>query len=369
MISSSLKFFFGFSLVDKELHLKYVLTAKMNAKASSNITQILISFETFLTIYQDPSWVKQCTPDTIKFAFKTGHFVEKCMDKFRDKQYLSEFMKLLEVWCHKKDLKFYKQEFFVCANEQILLKVFRTPNVNETTLDIAIRVFCSIYNKVRLKQFLSQLILTSSSINAIVDFVNLSMSENSDIKHVIVLNKWNDLLSIGQEKVLKAEIDSYLSLYKVEERLPSMLCMLCVEISYIQLGTIKTLILDSILSKMSDRSILSKNFWITLFKKTDKGNIAKVSSLYKSFLESLWSFIEYTGSMFKRDAIHSFEWKSDSILSIYSEIDYFDLFNAIKAVCSFASNNRQYIFAKLEQAKENSNKDLWMEMKNELNSL
>ncbi|XP_076251140.1 ubiquitin-fold modifier 1 isoform X1 [Rhynchophorus ferrugineus] len=341
----------------------------MGEKASSNITQILASFETFLKIYQDPSWTKQCTPETIKFAFKTGHFLEKCIDKFRDKQYLPEFMKLLELWCHKNNLKSYNQDFFKNANEQILLKVFRTSGVNENTLDIAIRIFCSIYDKPRLKEFLSQLILTSSSINAITDFVNISMSENSDLKHVILLNKWNDLLNVGQEEALKSEIDNWLSLYKVEERLPNILCMLCAKIPSNQLDTIKNLIMDSLLSKMGDRSILSKNFWITLFKRTDKGNIAKLSSIYKPFLDSLWSFIEYTGSMFQRDTIHSFEWKSDPILSIYPEIDYFDLFNVLKAICSFSSTNTQYIFAKLEQAKDNSNEDLWIEMENELNSL
>lgn len=338
----------------------------MNENASSNITQILTSFQSFMTTFENPLWAKNVTVEEIKTIFKLGHFIEKTITNFKSKQHLEQFFKLMNIWNKQKNLKMYSEDFYTVASDQILEKMFKYPNIKETTLDVGVRVYTSIYPKERFTNFLQKLILTSSSVAAIADFVNSSVSDTTCIENDIILNKWSDYLSLGQKDILKSEIETYLSLYKVEIMLPRILSLLASKDLQEQEKCVQELILECLLEKMLDRSLLSKTFWLVLFQKVALNHIGQVCSMCPTFLESLLNFLEYIGTMMHKNYESDFpEWKSDPCVCFCPEITYFDTLNILKTVCG-DSVVKDYVFDRLHRAKEYSNPTLWDELKNEI---
>lgn len=339
----------------------------MNENASSNITQVLTSFQNFINVYENPLWVKNATVEEIKTTFKLGHFIEKTILKFKDKGTLEKFFKILNEWSKEKHFKIYDVNFYELANDQIIEKLFKFPNIKESTLDIGVRVYTSIYPKERFNNFIQKLILTSSSFLCIADFVNSTISDTTSIETNIILNRWSVHCTHGQKSVLKAEIENYLSLYKVETMLPKLINMLSLKDLLEPQKEVQTLVLESVLEKMLDRSLLSKTYWLVLFQKTRLNTLTVICSNSQAFLESLLNFIEYIGSLMHRDyRLDLPEWTSDPQLCFCPEITYFDVLNVLRTVCQ-DNCVKEYVLDRLEKAKEHSNAKLWNELINEIN--
>lgn len=329
----------------------------MTENGASNVTQLLKSFQRFLLCYENPLWSKNASVEDIKSTFKLGNFIEKSIQIFKAKEFLPQFFILLELWGKQNNLKTYSQEFFALANDHLLSKLFRFPNVKGATLDIAVRMYTSLYPKERFKECIKNIILASSSLRAVADFVNTSVSDRTFIENNIILVKWSEYCQLGLKDALKLEIESYLSLYNVNERLPRLISLLAIkETMSDQENSVRNFILECVLNKMVDRSPLSKTFWFTLFKKVNLHHISQTCTNYPTFLESLLNFIEYVGGAMKRDNSSEFcEWTSDPSVSFCHEISYLELVIFLKTLCCESIAIKKLVLERLDQAREYSN--------------
>ncbi|XP_050307809.1 uncharacterized protein LOC126744436 isoform X1 [Anthonomus grandis grandis] len=334
----------------------------MSDDGASNVTQVLKAFHRFLQIYENPSWAKSVTTEEIKSAFKLGKFIESTVANFQEKEFSKRFFHLLELWlidnnCHK----FYTEFFFVEANNRLLEKLFKFPNIKESTLDIGVRIYTSMYPKERFQECIENLILKTNSNKAIADFVKACVTDSCSVEYSIILNKWSDYCKIGMKDQLKSEIDSYLSLYNVEENLPRLIGMLGSKKSILVDNSGNEVILECLLNKMTDRSLLSKKFWLVLFQKLDMKDVTSTCKNYPTFFQSLFNFIEYIGGMMTKDQSELAEWKSDPSVSFCHEISYFELVVFLKSL-SCESDLNIDVLNRLEKAKEFSNSDLWTQI-------
>ncbi|CAG9762429.1 unnamed protein product [Ceutorhynchus assimilis] len=318
---------------------------------SSNVSQVLKGFQRFSMNYENCLWPQNATVEDIKSMFKLGMFIEKSVETFKSREFFGQFLLLLDIWGRQNNIKIYSEEFYAIANDYLLQKLFKFPNIKETTLDIGVRVYTSLYPKQRFKDCIKILILKSSSTLAIADFVNSSIKDKTCLQNNIILNKWSEYHKSGLKDVLKSEIETYLSSYHIEDKLPRLISILANN-NNSENDKIKLIILDCLVNKMGDRSSLSKTFWLALFKKVNLHHLTESCKHFPRFLESLLNFIEYIVAMMKRDDTNDFcEWTSDSTISFCPEISYFELVICLKSLCH-SDNVKNLVLKRLEQAKE-----------------
>ncbi|KAJ8927111.1 hypothetical protein NQ314_020384 [Rhamnusium bicolor] len=338
----------------------------MNDNANSNIKQILNSFDNLVTILENPNWAKSVKTEEIKTAFKLGCFIEKTMAYFVSRNNSSEFINMLNKWWNTKTRsKVYSVFFFQFACDQLLIKFFKCENIAEATLDITIRVYTSIFPRARLQKVLNSLILLSSSYETITEFAkdNMTVIEAKEFEYHLKLTNWSNLLISGQQNYVSAEIENSLSLYKVESALYLLIGILSLNnISDSNEELVQSIILEKILQKMLDRSVLSKHFWLTLFKQIELDCICNACNNFKEFFISLFNFIIYIGSMMVKDDII---WKSDTTVSLCPEISYHDLLAFIRNI-SNSPTLKESVIEKLNEATQYTDSCIWDEIKQEL---
>ncbi|KAJ8951724.1 hypothetical protein NQ318_012574 [Aromia moschata] len=319
----------------------------MNYNAVSNINQILNSFDNFIIIIENDVWFKSAKADDIKTAFKLGYFLEKSFAHFKSENSLNEFIHVLERWWKMKN---------------------SSENVAETTLDIAVRVYTSIFPRQRLQQVLNNLLVVSCSHQALTDFANAVMTDHDkkDLEYQLRLTSWSDFLETGRGNIIKDEITDYLSLHKIESRLHLLLGVLSLNVFLESEKCVQNIILENLLQKMLDRSILSKSFWVTLLRKIDLNIVSKVCSNFEGFLFSIFSFIMYLGGMMRNE---NGMWKSDSVTSVCPEITYNDLVIIIRSICDTSSVLKDFAISELNEAKEHIETSIWDEIKQDIQLL
>lgn len=339
----------------------------MNENSKSNIIQILNSLDTLVQILEDSTWVKLAQIEDIKTAFKLGNFIEKTIDNFTTES-LNEFMDVLNKWWKTKNrTKIYDSKYYQFACDNLLIKFFRYETVSETSLDIAVRIYTSLFPKERMQKVISELILSSNNMNVLYDFLNICMSKEnrSIIEYQLKLKYWSDLLETGNNDTVINEIKDLLSLYKIETALYLLIGILSIQDTVCSEKQVQIMILQHIQEKMLDRTLISKHFWITLFKEIDVNVICKTCKNFQEFLISFFNFIMYLGSMMiKKDDV----WMSDSNISVCPEITYYDIIKHIKFLYT-SSDNKMFIISKLTEAKEYSDSDIWDQIKIDVESV
>ncbi|KAJ8922827.1 hypothetical protein NQ315_007862 [Exocentrus adspersus] len=328
-----------------------------NDDATTNITQVLISFDNLVQILEDQAWFESSDVEDIKNAFKLGLFIEKALAHFRSEGFVSEFIVVLNQWWKKKGrIKMYDENYFQFACDRLLSMFFKCENTPEKSLEIAVRVYTSLFQKSRLKTVISQLILLSSSQEALTDFAkaNMTASEMKELEYSLVLNNWTNVVQSGKESDVRSEIENHLTLYKIE----STLCLLIGILSLNKLvdseKLVQDMVLENLLQKMLDRSLLSKSLWLSLFRKVDSNCVCKACDNHEKFLESVFKFIVYLGSMMKSEGG---VWKNDETVSLCPEITYHELFIFIRGVYCTSSALKSFVITRLEEARDSTDSE------------
>lgn len=321
----------------------------------ANIKQIFTSFHNVNQIFENQNWVKTATSEDIKTAFKLGHFVERTLTKMHEKDTTRQFFKSLKLWGDKN--QFYEPEFYSKICDHLLSKFFKCRSVNENVIDIAIRMYTSLYPKQRLQALLKDLIMTSASYDAIFQFcvTNKSVINTTHLRHELILNDWLRDFQNGHKDLIVSQITESLSSFKVENSLPILLGILALNVK----NPVTTLILEKVLEKMPDRSILSKNFWLAMIKNVDFSCLCQVCTNYFDFLESLCNFLIYIGSMMEKT---DSDWLSNSNISLCPEITYSELEMLFICLCKNLII-KNYVIDRLKEAEECTDSVIWNEIK------
>ncbi|XP_018573390.1 uncharacterized protein LOC108912598 [Anoplophora glabripennis] len=322
----------------------------MDDNAVSNIIQILRSFDNFVIVVENPVWIKTAKAEDIKNGFKLGSFIEKSLSNFRSRNLASDFFIVLNQWWKTKKhrTKIYGEDFFQFACDRLLAKFFMYEDILEASLEIAVRVYTSIFPKRRLKKCISDLILTSSSQKSMSDFTIANITDNIELKKLeysLILSNWCNALQTGREIDVRKEVENKLSLYKIESSLHLLIGILSLSTVTDSEKHIQNIVLENLLQKMLDRCLLSKSFWLTMFKKVDL------------------LYILYIGSMMKHeDGL----WQSDENVSLCPEITYQEILGFIKNIYDISCSSKHFVNQKLKEAQDNTNSYIWKYIKQDL---
>lgn len=323
----------------------------------SNITQLLNSFKNFNLLLENTNWIKTAKVEEIKTLFKLGNFVEKSAQHLTSQNALKDFLNLYKIQYPIEELG---DRNYICACDEVLKVFFRYENVPELTLDIVIRIYTSMYPRDRLQHVLYDLMLSSNNLEALSDFFNVLPKERSrEFEYYLNLSSWNHLKDVKKNSFVY-DIREQLSIFNLENNLSRLLGILSLENVSEKEKTIQNDILEVILEKMLERTILSNSFWYTLFHKIELNVLCKVCENFGKFCNSLFSFIIYLGSMMdKVDDI----WKSDPGKSVCPEISFYDVLVIIKNIYKHDS---KFVLNELEEAKNDTGSEIWDELRYEL---
>ncbi|VEN54222.1 unnamed protein product [Callosobruchus maculatus] len=328
----------------------------MTENAQSNITQILNSFDKFISLIENPYWVKKAKVEEIKTAFKLGVFIEKVISNFATSE-LDQFNSILRKhWKTNSHFKMYDEEFFELACDKLLELFFKTENISENILDIAIRVYTSLHKQERLKNCLSKLILYSSSVEAMADFVK-TFNDPKHLEYVSLLHYWSHLYHTKKSDIVKNSIIDMLKSYKVSSSLHVLIGILSLDEIEEPDPSVQQLILRILLDKMLDRSLLSKEFWLALCKHIDKSLLTNICAKHEDFLTSFLNFIIYSGSLMNKISVGV--WTTDSKISFCTEIGYSDILQLLSSLLKCSEKVKTAIFDRLCDAKSESNSEIW----------
>lgn len=329
-------------------------------QSTSNITQLLNSFNQFNKLLRNTTMIKTADTEDIKTIFKLGNFIEKSSEYLAKQGTMEELLKLVtqETITDRTSIVDY---FHAC--DYLLKDFFRCENVPEGTLDIAIRMYTAMFPRQRFQQVLNDLLMYSNNSECLADFINiLPKAKINEIEFHFHLGNWNQLYKSNIES-FKHEVQERLSIYNLENNLPNFLGMLSLTNISGTEKLVQTTILELILEKMLDRSLLSNSFWYTLLQKINVKLLSSVCQNFIDFFNSLFNFIIYLGSMMDREGNI---WKSDPNKSICPAINYYDLLVVVKYI---NKSNRKVVVDKLAQAKADTGSEIWDQIRDELNCL
>lgn len=337
-----------------------VATKIMNETSTANIKQILTAFDHVITICENHHWIKTVTSEDIKIAFKMACFVEKSMNKFHEQNCVPQFLNTLKLWGEsnnrvvKHDQKFYSK---VC--DHLLLNFFKNENISENIIDVAVRMYTSLFPKERLQSVLKDLIMTSASFEAIFAFTvaNKRAINVDKLKYELIAHDWCKKIENDDKDEIASLINDSLASYKVETSLSTLIGVLSLNLNH----SVTKLILDKILEKMLDRSILSKNFWLTLVKNVDLVCLREVCVHYVEFLDSYCNFLIYIGGMMdEKKTNDKVQWVSNPNMTLCPEITSSELESIITFLCqSENSTVKEYVINRLNEAQKYTDSSIW----------
>lgn len=327
----------------------------MDDNSKSNITQLLDCFLKFNSLLLNTSWVKSSKVEDIKTVFKLGNFIEDSAKFLATQNALEQFIILHQCQAQVGNT----QIDYLCASDYLLKAFFRYENVSEGNLDIAIRIYTSIYPKDRLQKVFSELIVSSQNLESLFQFSYfLPLKTMKKFEYYLHLCNWCKFHQKNSASV-KSEIKRKLASHNLFNDLTQLLGILSLKDISNEEKLMQDVILDTILETMLDRSILSNSFWSTLLQEIDMDLLTCVCENYQTFLDSLFSFIVFLGSMMIKDYL----WKSDPNQLLCSTITYYDLLIVIKYIGEI---NPSYLYEKISEAKNDTASAIWDEVKDEL---
>lgn len=333
---------------------------------TADIKQLLDAFDHFVNLIELENWLKNVTVEDIKSSFKLSGFIEESIIRLQAKQCVDLFMDILISWWKAKDrTKVYKVDYFSLASDYLLSKFFTCKFISVNTLDIAVRMYTTLYPKERFESFIRTSILNSASIEAMIDYAIVN-KDNIDLKELecrFLLRHWSTETECGRKQDVIAVITNMLSNYKIETSLSSLIIILALKNVSSQEMAIKNLILKELQLRMVDRSILSKHLWLSLFTHVDKKHLGAVCKQFREFLKELYDFIIYISCMMNPDVQNDqTRWISDSNISICPELTYNDLVSLIKFFCNYNEELKSYTVLRISEAKVSTNSQIWVQL-------
>ncbi|XP_031341160.1 uncharacterized protein LOC116169259 isoform X2 [Photinus pyralis] len=284
---------------------------------STDITNLFASFDKYVNMYETNTWLNSVSIEELKNGFKLGKLIEDSVRNLQLKQCTNTFFSVLNAWWKQKSrTKVYSVDFFLKACDNLLTKFFQK-NIPIQTLDNAIRMYTSLFPRERFEKVISRLILMSASHTQIIDYT-IANKDNIDIQFLqcrLLLTNWLQECECGRIENVKGVISNMFLSYKLQSTLPLLVTILTVNIE--NEAPVTNIILENLYMKMEDRSVLSKQFWLSLFRYVDRQRLSKVCLRYNEFLIKLFDFIIYIGCMMNYIPHNSeMKWMGDPETSI-----------------------------------------------------
>lgn len=329
--------------------------------SEDNIKQILKTFEHFHKLCENEETRRAISKEDIKLYFKIAYFVEKTVEKFKTQDCLHEFFSVLTIFNNLHKRASYSEEFYSVACDHLLGVFLKNVSLNSHTVDTACRMYTALHPKERFEKVLTEYMLTSASINYILDYIikhQKNHINSNKIESCLLMNQLANQLRRGKEKELHTVVEELLSICKVESSLSVLFRLLTFKPQTADEDSVQKLILNQILNKMVDRSVLSKTFWLTIFKLNDKVDLVHVALKFDDFFIKLCNFIVYIGSMMNKQGN---TWVGDTDASICPEISHRDLLDMICYFCSFDKTLKKRILEYIIEAQVTTGSTLWKE--------
>lgn len=328
--------------------------------SEENIKQVLKTFDHFHKLYENEEMRRSVSKEDIKMYFKIAFFVEKTMEKFKTQNCLNEFFNVLSLWNNLQKHRVYSEEFYNFACDHLLEMFLKSSDLDAHIVDVACRMYSAFHPKERFEKLLTEYMLMSASCNYILDYIGQQKNDTNckEIESHLLMSRLSNHLQIGKEKRLNSVIEELLSIYKIESSLPVLFKLLTLKTNDPNEDGVKKIILKQILNKMCDRSILTKTFWLGIFKLTDKTDLICVALKFEDFFLKLCNFIVYIGSMMNKEGD---TWVGDPDISICPEISYHDLLDIIYNFCSDESLKKHMIEIVIE-AQATTGSLLWQDV-------
>lgn len=325
-----------------------------NSKIKLDIKAAVNSFKNFhMLLEADLSSTITDTED-VKAHFKLSHYVEQASNKMVKDGSLQVF---LNIFADIAKLKAYNVDIYLKACEELLRKCFKTSGLIPSLVDKCVRMFLAFHSSESLENLFVDLILTQKFCSDILTFV----AKNNDnigslaVEAQFVLHFWSDQLKKGETNEVTTQISNMLSNYKVKSNLSLLVKVLAIpEDTRSEAHKIVTQVLCE---KMMDRSLMSKSFWLTMFKNVDKVDVVRVSCVNCEFFEHLMNFIRFVGNLLSLDDGLG---RTDT-LSVFSDINYNELLTMIKQLYNepILKNN---VKVKVESMAADMKSSIWNEI-------
>lgn len=332
-------------------------------ETKDNIEEVLKIIDNLHTIMISDIPVLSVDKEDIKNYFKMGHFVEKTIENVQIKGITNQFLSVLnKSYPHTIA---YDVDFYSHACDHLLSKFLKCKNLNPSILDAALRMYMTFQPKERLENTLQTSILQTTSCRNVLDFVidNKDSIDSKELESRILLSMWSTELKNGITDTVENSLQSMLLSYRIQNSLPVLVKALALhDVSNDERKVIR-IILDVLVKKMSERSISTKDFWLTLFKIVNKQDIVLSAKNHEEFLLELCNFIVYFGSTMNKE----FTWICDTKISVCPELSYSDLLEMINYLCDFSTNFKNHMQLIIEDAKFNTGSLLWDDVKLRLN--
>lgn len=335
----------------------------------SDIKQNLDTFEKYINLYELDNWLKSIVVEDIKIAFKLASLIEKIVRTLEKDNCTSIFQTILDLTLQSKNhTKLYQLRFFIAASDHLLYKFFTNPSIAINKIDIAVRMYTTLNRKERFKQFLHNLILKSASCTAVVNY-SIENKDNINIKQLecrLIQKNWTRDIGRGQMDHLKINITNMLSSYKIEKCLPILIIILTLPRISKEDNQLNKFILDTLVSKMLDTSMLSKKFWYSLFNHVESKYVAIICDQYDDLLDALFAFIIYIGCMMNCVIENEvMKWSGDPS-SVCPDLTYENLVSLIKSLSNYNSKLHKYVNERICKSKEGINSHLWTQIEDSL---
>lgn len=350
-------FIFSFLLTDGSYQ------AEMDAsdKIESDIRSVLKAFEHFHSLHESDDACKDVTKEGIKDFFKLAIFIEKAVSDFQMKNCAEKFLSVLN-WYEEDSLRtrVYSIDFYSRACDHVLSKFFKQNSLKPDIIDVAVRMYAALLPKERLECMLTDFIVKSVSCKVVLDYAvsNQSIIDKNELQSHVLLNTWANQLEIGKTSEVQESIQNMLTVYKMQSSLPLLIKILVKDHTTTNENEIKRIILDVLLKKMMDRSILSKTFWLSVFKDVNKLDLGKLCEMHQEFLLQLSRFVVYLGSMMvKSENV----WKGDPKLSICPEITYDEMVMLLRDLKNYSEAHKKYLYRMFKEASANTHLPIWEE--------
>lgn len=328
-------------------------------KTESNIRSVLRAFENFHKLLENDSAFSNVSKEDVKDYFKLAIFIEKAIINFQEKDCVDNFFSVLHSYCQAKfcaNVNY--KEFYGRACDHMLSKFFAEKNFKLSIIDVAIRMYTALLPKERLEFMLTDFILTSVSCTSILNYAvaNKNVINGNELQAHILLESWVNQLDREKNSDVLESISNMLSVYKIRSSLPLLIKISVIDCNEKQ-NKIKQIIFDVLLKRMMDRSVLSKAFWLCIFKDVNRQDLMKLCRLKQEFLLHLSKFIVYLGSMMTKVENR---WYGDENLSICPEITFDEMLALVRSL----KNDdclKKYFCKVFRDANTNTGLTIWKE--------
>lgn len=327
-------------------------------QVESNIRSVLRTFVNLHKLLENSCAFSHASKEEVTNYFKLGIFIERTIMNFQGKNCVESFICVLKSFLQESfRTKAHNVDFYSHACDHILSNFFAQKS---DQIDVAISMYTMLLPKERFENMLTDFIVSSASCNFIFDYVieNKEKIDKNNLQAYILLQSWANKLDVGKNNEMQESISNMLSIYKIRSSLSLLIKVLVIDNTTEKENRIKQIVLDMLLKQMMDRSVLSKAFWLSLFKDVNTQDTAKVCALNREFLLHLSRFVVYLGSMMvKSENI----WYGDPLLSICPEVTFNEMLVLIRRLKDHNECVKKYLNKVFRDANANTGLPIWDE--------